>query len=62
MAPKAQKHICDPRPLEDTPVEEIDESSYTHHASEQRQTEITENRHELVKNFWQNSRRANAPS
>ena len=35
--------------LEDTPVEEIDESSYTHHASEQRQTEITENRHELVK-------------
>ena len=35
--------------LEDTPVEEIDESSYTHHASEQQQTEITENRHELVK-------------
>ena len=30
-------------------MEEIDESSYTHHASEQRQTEITENRHELVK-------------
>ena len=35
--------------LEDTPVEEIEESSYTHHVSEQRQTEITENRHELVK-------------
>ena len=35
--------------LEDTPVEEIDESSYSHHISEQRQTEITENRHELVK-------------
>ena len=35
--------------LEDTPVEEIDESSYTHHVSEQRQTEITENRYELVK-------------
>ena len=35
--------------LEDTPVEEIDESSYTHHVSEQRKAEITENRHELVK-------------
>ena len=35
--------------LEDTPVEEIDESSYTHHASEQLKAEITENRHELVK-------------
>ena len=35
--------------FEDTPVEEIEESSYTHHVSEQRQTEITENRHELVK-------------
>ena len=35
--------------LEDTPVEDIEESSYTHHVSEQRQTEITENRHELVK-------------
>jgi RNA polymerase sigma factor (sigma-70 family) len=35
--------------LENTPVEEIDESSYTHHVSEQRKAEITENRHELVK-------------
>ena len=35
--------------LEDTPVEEIEESSYMHHVSEQRQAEITENRHELVK-------------
>ena len=35
--------------LEDTPVEEIEESSYTHHVSEQRLTETTENRHELVK-------------
>ena len=35
--------------LEDTPVEEIEESSYSHHVSEQRQIEITENRHELVK-------------
>ena len=35
--------------FEDTPMEEIEESSYTHHTSEQRQTEVTENRHELVK-------------
>ena len=35
--------------LEDTPVEEIEESSYTHYVSEQRLTESTEHRHELVK-------------
>ncbi|RKU09909.1 hypothetical protein C6503_20430 [Candidatus Poribacteria bacterium] len=35
--------------LEDTPVEEIEESSYTHYVSEQRLTEVTEDRHELVK-------------
>ena len=35
--------------LEDTPVEEIEESSYTHYVSEQRLTENTERRHELVK-------------
>ena len=35
--------------LEDTPVEEIERSSYTHHVSEQRETERTERRHELVK-------------
>ena len=35
--------------LEDTPVEEIEESSYTHYVSEQRLTETTEHRHELVK-------------
>ena len=35
--------------FEDTPVEEIEESSYTHHVSEQRQTEVTENRYERVK-------------
>ena len=35
--------------FEDTLVEEIEESSYTHHVSEQRQAEVTENRHELVK-------------
>ena len=35
--------------LDDTPAEEIEESSYTHHASDQRQTEVTEDRRELVK-------------
>ena len=35
--------------LEDTPVEEIERASYTHHVAEQRETEDTEHRHELVK-------------
>ena len=35
--------------LEDTPVEEIEKSSYTHHVSEQRMTEKTERYQELVK-------------
>ena len=35
--------------LEDTPVEEVEKSSYTHHVSEQRQTEITERRRAIVK-------------
>ncbi|MDE0397927.1 MAG: sigma-70 family RNA polymerase sigma factor [Candidatus Poribacteria bacterium] len=35
--------------LEATPIEEIEKLSYTHHLSDQRQTEITEDRHELVK-------------
>ena len=35
--------------LEATPIEEIEKLSYTHHVSDQRQTEITEDRHELVK-------------
>ncbi len=35
--------------LEDTPIEEIEEVSYTHYASDQRQTEVAEDRHELVK-------------
>ena len=35
--------------LEDTPVEEIERSSYTHHVSEARETECTERRRELVK-------------
>ena len=35
--------------LEGTPVEEIEEASYTHHVSETRETELAEHRHELVK-------------
>ena len=35
--------------LEDTPVEEIERASYTHHVAEQRETEHTEHHHELVK-------------
>ena len=35
--------------LEDTPVEEVEKSSYTHHVSEQQQTEITERRRAIVK-------------
>ena len=35
--------------LEDTPVEEIERASHAHHVSEERETELTEHRHELVK-------------
>lgn len=35
--------------LEDTPVEEIERASYTHHVAEQRETAHAEHRHELVK-------------
>lgn len=35
--------------LEDTPVEEVEKSSYTHHVSEQQQTETTERRRAIVK-------------
>ena len=35
--------------LEDTPVAEIEKSSYAHHVSEQWETESTEHSHELVK-------------
>ena len=35
--------------LEDTPVEEIEISSYAHHVSAERETERTERRHELVR-------------
>jgi RNA polymerase sigma factor (sigma-70 family) len=43
---RSQKSVM--QSLEDTPVEEIEESSYTHHISEQRMTERTERYHELV--------------
>ena len=43
-----QKHLTI-QSLEDTPVEEVEKSSYTHHVSEQRQTEITERRRAIVK-------------
>ena len=35
--------------IEDTPTAEIEKSSYTHHLLEQRQTEISERRREIVK-------------
>ena len=44
-----QKNKSVMQSLEDTPAEEIEEVSYTHYASDQRQTEVTEDRHELVK-------------
>ncbi len=37
--------------LEDTPVAEIEKSSYVHHVSEQWETESTEHSHTLVKNL-----------
>ena len=44
---RSQKSVM--QSLEDTPTEEIEESSYTHHISEQRMTEKAERYHELVK-------------
>ena len=37
------------QPLEDTPLEEIDESSYTHYLTETHETETAEHRSEIVK-------------
>ena len=45
----SRKRALPTQSLEDTPVAEIERASYTHHASEQQQTEIAEYRHELVK-------------
>ena len=44
-----QKNESVMQSLEDTPAEEIEKLSYTHHVSDQRRTEITEDRQELVK-------------
>ena len=43
-----QKHLTI-QSLEDTPMEEVEKSSYTHHVSEQQQTENTERRRAIVK-------------
>ena len=53
---QAQKLVM--QSLEDTRPEEIEESSYTHHISEQRMTESTERYHETCpKTFGKNCRR-----
>ena len=44
-----QKNKLPLQSLDDTPAEEIEEVSYTRYASDQRQTEVTEDRYELVK-------------
>ena len=44
-----QKNKLAMQSLGDTPIEEIEEISYTHYVSEQRQTEVAEDRHELIK-------------
>ncbi len=43
-----QRHKPAMQSLEDTPMEEIEESSYAHYTSEQRETEGTEHRHEIA--------------
>ena len=44
-----QKNKLAMQSLDDTPIEEIEKISYTDYVSEQRQTEVAEDRHELVK-------------
>ena len=44
-----QKNKLSMQSLEATPIEEIEKLSYTHHLSQQRQTEVSEDRRELVK-------------
>ena len=43
---KPEKHL---QSLEATPIEEVAESTYTHYVSEQRETEATEHRSEIVR-------------
>ena len=44
-----QKNKLAMQSLDDTPIEEIEEIAYTDYVSEQRQTDVAEDRHELVK-------------
>lgn len=44
-----QRHKPTMQSLEDTPMEEIEESSYLHHISAERETEATEHRRTIVK-------------
>ena len=44
-----QKNKLPMQSLDDTPTEEIEEASYTRYASDQRQAEVAEDRHERVK-------------
>ena len=43
-----QRHKPAMQSLEDTPMEEIEESSYAHYTSEQREAQRTEDRHEIA--------------
>ena len=46
---RKQKSAQQPQSLEDTPMEEVAKSDYARYASEQRETEATEHRFEIVK-------------
>ena len=46
---RKQKSAKQLQSLEDTPMEEVAESTYTHYVSEQRETEATEHRSKIVK-------------
>ncbi len=50
---KAKMNALDMQSLENTLPEEIEEASYVHHTSHQRETEITEYRRQLVKTLLQ---------
>ena len=50
---KAKMNALDMQSLENTPSEEIEEASYVHHTSHQRETEITEYRRRLAKTLLQ---------
>ena len=50
---KAKMNALNMQSLENTPSEEIEEASYVHHTSHQRETEITEYRQNLVKTLLQ---------